>query len=163
MLKFYDVDISYANYLRNFDYRVPQIKYNTYNKFVCGVVLKIDKYDYFVPISSNISKHKTSILIEDDNGRVIASIKFCFMFPVPPNLIKIKDFARIKQVDPTYVDLLVKELNFCQKNENKIIQKALSIYKIGCNKKHILNNACCDFLLLQQKYDEWGNSNVVAV
>mgnify|MGYP003302200448 FL=1 len=163
MLKFYDVDISYANYLRNFDYRVPQIKYNTYNKFVCGVVLKIDKYDYFVPISSNISKHKTSILIEDDNGRVIASIKFCFMFPVPPNLIKIKDFARIKQVDPTYVDLLVKELNFCQKNENKIIQKALRIYKIGCNKKHILNYSCCDFLLLQQKYDEWVNSNVVAV
>lgn len=163
MLKFYDVDISYVNYLRNFDYRVPQIKYNTYNKFVCGVVLKIDKYDYFVPISSNISKHKTSILIEDDNGRVIASIKFCFMFPVPPNLIKIKDFARIKQVDPTYVDLLVKELNFCQKNENKIIQKALSIYKIGCNKKHILNYSCCDFLLLQQKYDEWVNSNVVAV
>ena len=34
MLKFYDVDISYANFLRNFDTRVPQIKYNTNNKFV---------------------------------------------------------------------------------------------------------------------------------
>lgn len=163
MLKFYDVDISYVNFLRNFDYRVPQIKYNTYNKFVCGVVLKIDKYDYFVPISSNVSKHKTSILIKDDNGRVIASIKFCFMFPVPPNLIKIKDFAKIRQVDPTYADLLVKELNFCQKNENKIIQKALNIYKIGCNKKHVLNYSCCDFLLLEQKYDEWVKTNIIAV
>ena len=163
MLKFYDVDISYVNFLRNFDYRVPQIKYNTYNKFVCGVVLKIDKYDYFVPISSNISKQHTNMLIQDDNGKVIASIKFCFMFPVPSNLIKIKDFARIRQVDPTYADLLEKELKFCQRNENRILQKALNIYKIGCNKKHILNKECCDFLLLEQKYDEWVNSNVVAI
>ncbi len=34
MLNFYDVDISYANFLRKFDSRVPQIKYNTNNKFV---------------------------------------------------------------------------------------------------------------------------------
>lgn len=163
MLKFYDVDISYVNFLRSFDCRVPQIKYNTYNKFVCGVVLKIDKYDYFVPISSNISKQYTNMLIQDDNGKVIASIKFCFMFPVPTNLIKIKDFARIRQVDPTYADLLEKELKFCQKNENKILQKAQNIYRIGCNKKHVLNYSCCDFLLLQQKYDEWVKSNIVAI
>lgn len=163
MLKFYDVDISYANFLRNFDSRVPQIKYNTNNKFVCGVVLKIDKYDYFVPISSNISKQKTSILIEDDNGKVIASIKFSFMFPVPTNLVTIKDFANIRKIDPLYSDLLVKELKFCQKHENEIIEKAKRVYKIGCNKKHILNKECCDFILLQQKYDEWINSNIVAV
>ena len=163
MLNFYDVDISYANFLRKFDTRVPQIKYNTNNKFVCGVVLKIDKYDYFVPISSDITRKQTSMLIEDTNGRALASIKFCFMFPVPPNLVTIKNLANIRKTDPAYAYLLKKELKFCQRNENKILQKALNIYKIGCNKKHILNNSCCDFLLLQQKYDEWVNSNVVAV
>ena len=125
--------------------------------------LKIDKYDYFVPISSNISKQYTNMLIQDDNEKKIASIKFCFMFPVPSNLLKIKDFARIRQIDPTYADLLEKELKFCQKNENKILKKAQNIYRIGCNKKHVLNNSCCDFLLLQQKYDEWISSNICAV
>ncbi len=74
------------------------------------------------------------MLIQDDNMKVIALVKFCFMFPVPPNLIKIKDFVRIRQVDPTYADLLEKELKFCQKNEKIILQKALNIYKIGCKK-----------------------------
>lgn len=163
MLKFYDVDISYANFLRNFDSRVPQIKYSTNNKFVCGVVLKIDNYEYFVPISSDISKKQTSMLIEDTNGKPIASIKFCFMFPVHINLVTIKDFSKIREKDPAYAYLLKKELKFCQRNEDKIFQKALNIYKIGCNKNHVLNKECCDFILLQQKYDEWINSNIVAV
>lgn len=85
------------------------------------------------------------------------------MFPVPPNLVTIKNLANIRKTDPSYAYLIKKELKFCQKNENKILQKAQNIYKIGCNKKHILNNSCCDFSLLQQKYDEWVRSNVVAI
>ena len=163
MLNFYDVDISYANFLRKFDTRVPQIKYNTNNKFVCGIVLKIDKYDYFVPLSSDISRKQTSMLIEDTNGRAIASLKFCFMFPVPSNLVTIKKLANIRKTDQAYAYLLKIELKFCQKNEKIILQKAQNIYKIGCNKNHVLNHSCCDFLLLQQKYDEWVNSEVVAI
>ena len=85
------------------------------------------------------------------------------MFPVPLNLVTMKNFTNIRKKDPAYAYLLKKELKFCQKHEKEIIQKALNIYKIGCNKKHALNNSCCDFLLLQQKYDEWISSNICAV
>lgn len=53
MLRFYDIDPAYANYLRQFDNRIPNITYMTNNKFACGIVLSIAGHNYFAPISSN--------------------------------------------------------------------------------------------------------------
>lgn len=155
MLKFYDVNVAYTNYLRNYDSRIPNIVYSSNNKFVCGVVLKIGNYDYFAPLSSQKTKQQTNILIKDSNGTVLSSIKFCFMFPAPPSTVQEKDFRAIRAVDPTYADLLEKEYEFCKKNESAICQKAEKIYRIGCNPHHILYNNCCDFRLLERKQDEW--------
>lgn len=68
MLRFYDVDATYANYLRQFDRRIPNITYVVNNKFVCGIVLLIDRYNFFAPISSNKTKQQTNMLIKDSNG-----------------------------------------------------------------------------------------------
>ena len=83
MLKFYDINPEYANYLRQFDNRIPNIVYEANNKFVCGIVLSVNKHNYFAPISSNTAKQQTGILIQDDGGNVLSLIKFCFMFPAP--------------------------------------------------------------------------------
>ena len=53
MLGFYNIDESYIKYLQGFDAKVPNIGYTAHNKFVCGVVLKINNLDYYVPLSSN--------------------------------------------------------------------------------------------------------------
>ena len=58
---------------------------------------------------------------------------------------------------------LRKNYSFVNEMKIKYFKKDLNIYKIGCNKNHVLNKECCDFILLQQKYDEWINSNIVAV
>ena len=159
MLKFYDVDVNYAHYLRGFDSRIPNITYASHNKFVCGIVLKIGNYEYFAPISSNTTKQQTNMIIRDKDGKALSSIKFCFMFPAPSNLITVKDFKAIRQTDPSYADLLEKELEFCKNNEISIRDKAQKVYAIGCNQNHVLHNHCCDFSLLETKLDEWNNTH----
>lgn len=159
MLNFYDVDPNYAAYLRQFDSRIPNIIYDTHRKFVCGIVLTVDGHNFFAPISSNKTKQKTCILIQDDAGRVLSSIKFSFMFPVPESALTEKDFAAIRTTDVSYANLLGKEIEFCRANEEAILEKAKSVYKIGCNPNHVLHKFCCDFPLLQTKHDEWVSKN----
>ena len=155
MLNFYDVDPTYASYLRQFDSRIPNIVYDKHRKFVCGIVLTVDGHKFFAPISSNTTKQQTCILIQDDAGRVLSSIKFSFMFPVPDSALTEKDFAAVRTTDAPYADLLAKEIEFCRANEDTILAKAKSVYKIGCNPDHVLHKFCCDFALLQEKHDEW--------
>lgn len=155
MLRFYDVDATYANYLRQFDRRIPNITYGVNNKFVCGIVLLIDRYNFFAPISSHKTKQQTNTLIKDSNGQVLSSIKFSFMFPAPATVIHPKDFKAVRMVDASYADLLMKEYDFCRRNEQAIRTKAMKVYNIGNNPQHVLNSHCCDFQLLQQKHDEW--------
>lgn len=109
MLNFYDIDPAYADYLRQFEPRIPNINYETNNKFICGIVLSIADYHYFAPISSNTTKQQTNTLIKDTDGSILASIKFCFMFPAPDPVILPKDFKTIRISDPSYADLLEKE------------------------------------------------------
>lgn len=155
MLKFYDIDPAYADYLRGFDPRIPKISYGTNNKFVCGIVLSVSGYGYFAPISSNTTKQQTNMLIKDDAGKALSSIKFSFMLPAPGGVITPKDFKAVRAVDPAYADLLEKEYEFCRRNEGDIRNKAMKVYQIGCNPGHVLHSHCCDFRLLEAKHDEW--------
>ncbi len=155
MLNFYDVKEAYAEYLRKFEHRIPNIHYASNNKFVCGIVLSVNGYDYFAPISSNTAKQRTSLLILDEHGKPLSSIKFSFMFPIPKTEVVRKDFSVIRSENPHYADVLTKEYRFCRKNEAKILQKAAQIYAIGCNRDHWLAANCCDYKLLESKYTEW--------
>ena len=155
MLRFYDVNPIYADFLRQFDNHIPNINYETNNKFVCGIVLSANGYNYFAPISSSKKKQQTSFLIEDSNGTVLSSIKFGFMFPVPNSEIFAKDFGQIRKVDPLYANLLEKEYRFCRKNERNILERAAKVYEIGCNPEHVLHKFCCDFPILEIKHDEY--------
>ena len=62
-LRLYKIDINYIKYLYSFDNRV---QYNPDREDVysakrpyLGVVLKIDKYDYFVPLEHPRQSHQT--------------------------------------------------------------------------------------------------------
>jgi len=68
MLNFYDVDPNYTKYLQQYDCKIPNIIYTGKNKFVCGVVLVISGYNYFVPISSHTKKQQTNLLIKDEKN-----------------------------------------------------------------------------------------------
>lgn len=151
MIKFYDVEKDYIKYLQTLDAQVPNIEYSTNNKFVCGIVLSINNINYYAPISHMKIKQQTNMLIFN-NGLPISTIRFSFMIPAYDEVLIEKNFKQISLIDQQYADLLNAEYLFCKKNESQIIDKANSVYKIGCNKHHRLNYTCCDFKLLEQKY-----------
>ncbi|SHH58264.1 type III toxin-antitoxin system ToxN/AbiQ family toxin [Sporanaerobacter acetigenes] len=152
-LMFYEVSNQYINYLKLFESKIPNINYDKNNKFVCGVVLSVDGFDYFAPISSFSKQQKTNILIKNSNGETISSIRFSFMIPIPKNEIKIKNFSKEEY---KYRRLLLEEWQYCNSIKDKIISKANYIYKrynSGYDKTLIKN--CCDFKLLEEKCLEY--------
>lgn len=157
MLKFYDVEENYINYLKTIDRQIPDIRYSTNNKFVCGIVFEINDINYYAPISHTTEKFRTSMLIYD-NGIPISSIRFSFMFPAPKSVLTEKDFKQIRAVDAHYADIIAAEYQFCIKNESNILTKADSVYNIGCNKNHRLNYTCCDFKKLESEYRNYDKA-----
>jgi len=157
MLKFYDVEENYINYLKTIDRQIPDIAYTTNNKFVCGIVLDIDGVSYYAPISHTTKLYRTSKLIYD-KGRPISSIRFSFMFPAPKSVLTEKNFAQIRAIDPHYADVITAEYQYCIKNESDILQKARSVYNIGCNKEHQFNYTCCDFKKLEAEYSKYDKT-----
>lgn len=151
MLKFYDIDKDYITYLKTIDGQVPNIEYSSNNKFVCGIVLEINGTKYYAPISHKTNKQRTSIQILD-KGKPISSIRFSFMIPAYDEVLKEKNFKNIAINDPKYAALLQAEYSYCSSHIKDIQSKALAVYKIGCNKNHVLNYTCCDFKKLESLY-----------
>ena len=153
-MKFYDIDEGYVKYLQTIDPQVPNIHYNTNNKFVCGVVLEINGVKYYAPISHTTRRFQTSMLIYDNN-RPISSIRFSFMIPAYEEVLIQKNFSQIAKIDQNYANILAAEHRYCQAHKQDIYSKAHSVYRIGCNKNHRLNYACCDFKRLEKEYKNY--------
>lgn len=51
-LKWYIVDKEYVNYLKKYDNKVENITYNARLKPYIGIIISINKFNYYVPISS---------------------------------------------------------------------------------------------------------------
>lgn len=160
MLKFYEVDGDYINYLREYgDNKVPMIDYEEHKKFFCGIVLNINNFNYFAPVSSYNKNVKSVFLIKDKNKltrklEAISSLRFSFMFPCPKEYLTIKDFSK---EDIKYRRLLEKELHFCNVNIEKIKKKADEIYKLGSNSNMREKYNICNFKLLEEKCMEYIN------
>ena len=65
-LKFYEVDSEYIKFLKeNADDKIPNLEYENHKKFFCGIVLTINNFNYFAPVSSYNKKAHTAFLILD--------------------------------------------------------------------------------------------------
>ena len=110
-LFFYDVDADYVKYLKTTETakrgftRVPDVEYKNERKMVCGVVLEMNGYKYYVPVSSYKKKQPNNLLIrlEDDTfNQVKGSLHFNYMFPVDDYYISKRDFN--KETPPIAVE-----------------------------------------------------------
>ena len=157
-LKFYEVDGEYIKYLRvNGDQKIPNIEYEKHKKFFCGIVLTINNFNYFAPVSSYNKKVHTSFLIMDKDRetkelKAISSLRFSFMFPCPIEYLSQKDFSK---EDEKYKILLRKELHYCNINREKIKKMANEVYRLGLNEKNRQKFNICDFKKLEEKYLEY--------
>ena len=157
-LNFYTVNADYVQYLQKAEQekrgfsRVPNMIYSEKykQKFLCGIVLHVNDVDYYVPVTSYKQQKPDNFLLIADNGYVVSSLRFNYMFPIP------KDFIAVRIIDDeqdnAYRALLAQELRYCIKNQ-KIIQKlAERTYKrVLLGKDLGLVSNSCDFILLEQK------------
>ena len=161
-LKFYEVDGEYIKFLReNGDNKIPNINYEKHKKFFCGIVLTINNFNYFAPVSSYTKKAHTVFLIKDKDRETkelksIASLRFSFMFPCPIEYLNQKDFLK---EDEKYRSLLRKELHYCNINRERIKKLANEIYQLGLKKETREKFNICDFKKLEEQCLKYINLN----
>lgn len=176
-MKIYEIDIKYINYLHSFDDKVENSTAENYkfSRKYLGVLLTINNFKYFAPLSSSKS-HKDYFpngeirpsvipliritkLNKDGTLSLIGKIQLNNMIPViSEELIKIYDIKNEK--DTKYQNMVFNQINFINKNEKLIIKNAHTIYNnkvknldIGYVKNSI------DFKLLEKKSLEYLKKN----
>lgn len=156
-LNFYTVDLAYVNLLKSAEMskrgftRVPNMDYgkNRKPKFLCGVVLNLGNINYYVPVTSCKEQKPDNLLIYSDNGQVVSSLRFNYMFPVPKELLIERQID--SEPDRAYRSLLAQELHYCRKKQDDILHFAERTYKrvlLGKNLGLVANS--CDFKLLEE-------------
>jgi len=112
-------------------------------------VLCVNGVDYYVPVTSYKNKKPDNFLIYASNSRVVSSLRFNYMFPVPSSLLTKRII--LDEPDPAYRALLSQELSFCIKNQQEIQRLAERTYKrVMLGKDPGLVHNSCDFKLLEQ-------------
>lgn len=157
-LNFFIVDLNYISYLKQAEQgirgfsRIPNMNYgnNHKPKFLCGVILQMNGLDYYVPVSSYKTQKPDNFLIRADNGQVVGSLRFNYMFPIPAGCVTERTIAT--EPDQAYRSLLAQELKYCNKNRETIQKLANRTYKrvlLGKDPGLLVNS--CAFKLLEEK------------
>ena len=164
-LSFYRVDAGYADYLREFDHRVPYTFDDKQNRPFVGVIITLCDTPFFVPLSSPKEKHLTMHNMPDFHkieGGEWGAINFNNMIPVPEKyltLISTELPASYTEEQYKYINLLKNQLTWCNitKNKDMICNKANRLYDIITTNKATqkLKNRCCNFDLLMKIYNNY--------
>ena len=158
-LDFYEIDAEYISYLQTFEPKVPHIDYSEtsgHDRFMCGVVLSVNGYDYFAPISSFAVQQRTNIIIKNEKDKPISSIRFSFMIPIPSDVATRKSIK--SEPSAEYRRLLYLELRYCRKNTKTIYRMAKNIHSTVVNGKDpLMAKNCCDFSKLELACANYNN------
>ena len=159
-LKFYTVTEEYMIYLKKYDEKVMDNRGVKNKRPYIGVLFEIDRKKYLAPLSSPKPKHltmKNSLDFVKINQGKFGVINLNNMFPVIEEVIIEKNINL--EEDNKYKELLVNQLDWCNKMENRdnIYRKAEKLYKEILNKKEQSRfwNRCRDFSLLEEKAIEF--------
>lgn len=172
-LKWYIVDKEYVKYLKQFDNKVEDINYNERLKPYIGILIEINKLNYYVPISSVKEKHYK--MNEDidfvkiiNNEKILGVLNLNNMIPIDNENIIMLEYKEIEKYRKfrndkekrLYISLLNMELDLINDKIEKIKTNANKLYNHKKNKPYSKISArCCDFQLLEQKCKEYKNEN----
>lgn len=154
-IRFYHIRDGYIDFLHKLDNRV-QLNKGQRRPYV-GIVLKIGSYDYYVPLESpkpNHAKIKAGgPVLKLDDGK-LGIMGFNNMIPV--RKYQLLDFDILKEPDENYKALLLKQLEFCEKNRQIIFDRAKKTYEKATNGKvPFYRRNCCDFKRLESNCDKY--------
>lgn len=151
-IKIYEINSDYVDYL------VPSAPLLFHNKKpgqanerkYIGIVLSINGYNYFAPLSSFKTKHyKMKDGLDFLKIGNYAVINLNCMFPVPAYECSYVNFSTIK--DAKYKTLLLAEYRIIKAMQDKIRKNAASLYKHKQTKGDTtaLAKRCNDFTMLE--------------
>jgi len=172
-IAFYFVNEAYIEFLKEREIQkrgfttVPNVTYNSRNKFLYGAVLEINNIKYFVPVSSYTKKQQDNFLIkitDHHKDKVVGSLRFNYMIPVPDKCLKLFDF-KIDEESSERRIFIEKEYRFCKNKRSAIQKNAKKTYNrvINAVDEALIKNSC-DFRLLEQAYRDYislHNSNLI--
>ena len=161
-LLFYTVDRNYIRYLSEFE---SHISYNKdeigHSRPYLGIVLRIEKYEYFVPLYSykeHYEKYKNNpsfFFVYDRKNNPLAIIKFSAMIPVPDN-INVTSILEYDKQDKKYRALISAEYRYINSNIREIYIRANKMYiAVTKHKNNFLKTIACNFKLLEEKSTEY--------
>ena len=165
-LKLYTVDDNYMKYLFQFDDRVrywESPNYKRDRKYV-GVVLTINGFEYFAPLSSpketdyfyskGVKQIRKSIIpiirLVTDKGELLGKIKLSNMIPVRQDCLELYDVDN--EPDRKYKDLILEEIICIRKSKDEIIKNARVLYNQKVNGYQNIKylDSTIDFKLLEE-------------
>ena len=172
ILKLYEVDNDYIDYLKKYDKKVLNYsgeKYKVNRKYL-GILLKINEFIYIAPLSSPKNKDydldkkikkSTKIIIrikkiQKDKERLLGTIKLNCMIPIY-NTKAIKKYDVKAEKDKKYKNLIQEQLVFIRKEEKMIIKRAENLYKQKLKNPPYLKDTV-NFILLEEKSKKYINN-----
>ena len=128
------IDTDYCDYLRKFDTEVIYNKGSKKLRPFIGILFKINKWEYFAPLSSPKPKHKsmrnTLDFFKIKNGE-LGAINFNNMIPVTKNnYIEIDLYAdALNKEAQKYQKMLKEQLAWLNANKNQIRNRSYKFTK----------------------------------
>ncbi len=145
----------------------PHIMFNKnngglYGRKYIGVLFKINNLNYYAPLSSPkyndfIDKNNCEHIIKiyqfkHNRKRIIGKIMLNCMIPVPKKFVETLTISEISNFK--YKDLLINEINFINRNQKYIINKAKQLYFIK-NERNISNKKLIKLLLPYKEIENY--------
>ena len=127
-LKIYEIDSNYVKYLSNIQEHLFASDGNKASRKYIGIILDINGFKYFAPLSSFKPKHsRMSEGVDFIKIKDYAVININNMIPVPDGQYYLVDVNGVK--DPHYKFLLQAEAREINKQRNRIFKNADIVYK----------------------------------
>lgn len=169
------VDNKYIEYLKRFDLNVQNIDYKDAFKPYIGIVLNVNNFDYYVPVSSVKNKHYKMAENMDfvkimQNNRILCVINLNNMVPILDNQIKLLKFADLSNYQKfendiqkyKYISLLNKEIKEINNKKYDINNRAKQLYELKYEQPYSrIAKRCCDYHLLEEKCVEYSRVQAV--
>ena len=164
---FYTVSTDYCDFLRRFDHCVPYTMDKKSIRPFVGIVLNVNGFNYYAPLTSPKPKHITMKNQTDFlkiNGGSWGAINFNNMIPVPLECLKkveMRIFDTDTKPDIDYKNLLSNQLSWCNSNKERILKQAEKLYDsiISGRASESLRSRCCKFAVDEQKCLEYAEIN----
>ena len=168
-LNLYSISDKYIKYLMQFDKRIYDNKEDsrTYKRKYIGVVLTINGYNYYIPMSSpkksdyinyekKIIRNDTKTIIRiHEGGRLYGTLRISNMIPVP--ITELEPYIIKDEKDLKYKQVILGELRYINSNTNKIVKYAKIVYNQKIKNVDIgyIKNTV-DFKVLEEKLGKWN-------